>query len=136
MRWRSDSWTWRNASSGGNGRSRHSAALGGLVRVIAPGPRDTRVQLERDAPLVSWLGPSQRFPDWVSRFGIAARVLGFLDAWDEVPRPALGVEARRLVSELAPSLGMAGLPVPNERLVGDAYLTEFERWSTTLGQSL
>ncbi len=111
-------------------------ALGGLVRVVERGARDTRVQLSLDAPLVEWLAVSQPVADWVSRFNVALQILELLDRVGSSPRAALGVEARRLLATIAPVLSRAMLTAPDERLIADAYLDSLDRWLGSLGSQL
>lgn len=104
-------------------------ALAGVVMLLRSGPRNTQVILAPDSIFSSWLLPGPAMPDWTSRITVALRVLSLAEAATSMPYPAFGVEARRLVRENRLAMIAAGLRLPSESLVGDAFTAAFSEWA-------
>ena len=104
-----------------------SLALAGVLEVDRVA-NEQRVRLTRHAGLRAWIGDVPApYVDWLARFAVALRVLGFAVPPSASPR-VRAIEAQALVAGLAPLVRRSGLPELEPTPVDEAFNDAFERW--------
>lgn len=100
--------------------------LAGLVTARAVG-NERRFTLPPRVPILPGLRPVVAQPDWVARFAVALEVLRF-SVRDDMSTVVRGIEARRLISQLADRISTERMPKPFLDSGGDEFSIAFDRW--------
>lgn len=103
--------------------------LAGLIEAQVVG-NERRLSLAGKGVLLPGIRPPIAQPDWVSRFGLALRVLRFVRfAEARGMSPAIrGIEARRLLESELDLIAREVAPRPNLDAFGDAFPVAFDLW--------
>ena len=111
-----------------------SLALADVLEVDRIG-NELRVKLTGEPGFRAWLEPTPcGYVDWVGRFAVAVRALGFAVP-ATAPASVRAIEARVLMTQLAPLIRRTGLPLPDTSAMGEAFNAAFDQWCSRLADA-